>query len=746
MNDSPAETSSSLPVGDANAAAVAPSSSGAAQNPRRAPNARRHAWLITPALAVMTIVVYLPVLDAGFITFDDGEYVNHNPRVLMGLSWSNVAWALQTRHFSNWHPVTWLSHMLDAQLYGDRPAGHHLTNVLIHAACAIVLMRVLHAMTGAVWRSAVVAMLFAWHPLHVESVAWVSERKDVLAGLFWLLTTAAYVKYVRAQTPAVRGGWYAAVIALFAVGLMSKAMLVTLPAVLLLLDYWPLGRLQPRPVSWRAVGRLALEKLPLLLLAVGASAMSVVTQRAGGSLNTLAAIPLGFRMRNAVVSYGWYLLKTVAPTDLAIFYPHPATIPGGSIDMAHVALSAAALAAISVVAAAGARRRPYLLVGWLWFLGTLVPVIGLVQVGGQARADRYTYIPLIGVFVAIAWCLGDWASRTDARRRIAVGGVSIALVACLALTSRQASYWHDDVTLFAHALESTRNNYVAYNNLGTALADAGEYAAAEAQYVEAVRIKPDYANGYASLGATRLAAGDLRGAAGALQRALQLEPNHPAANNNLGNALAQLGRADEAEAHYRRAVAVNPALVQAQNNLAMSVATRGQFAEAAEHARMALRANPASAQAHHVLGLALAMGGGDAADGVSHLRRSIALQPAEPEAFNSLAWVLTRRPTLSPGGVGEAVELASRANELTGYRIPKYLDTLASALAATGRRADAAAVAQRGLAAARAAHDDAMAAAMSKRVASLRPPTTATSVPTTGPNPGSALPDPLPGR
>jgi tetratricopeptide (TPR) repeat protein len=653
---------------------------------RAPPNARRYAWLVAPMLGVLTILVYLPALDAGFITFDDGEYVSHNPRVLTGLTWSNVAWAFQTRYFANWHPLTWLSHMLDAELFGDQPAGHHFTNVLIHAMSAIVLMRLLHAMTGAVWRSAVVAALFAWHPLHVESVAWVSERKDVLAGLLWLLTVAAYLKYARAHTRGAQLGWYAGMMVLFALGLMSKAMLVTLPATLLLLDYWPLARMRQPAWSWRWAGRLLLEKVPLLVLAAGAAAMSVVTQSAAGSVNSLASLPLGSRAQNAIISYGWYLLKTVWPTDLAIFYPHPATIPGASIPIAPIAISAAAMVAISALAVLLARGRSYLIVGWLWFLGTLVPVIGLVQVGGQARADRYTYIPLIGVFIALVWSIGDWANRSDFRRQIATGGAVAALIACIALTWRQAGYWHDDSTVFGHAIAVTQDNYVAYNNLGTALAEAGEYAAAEAQFREAVRAKPDYANGYASLGATRLAAGDPRGAVVALRRALEIEPNHPAGNNNMGNALAQLGQTDEAEAHYHRAVAANPALYQAQNNLATSLATRGHFAEAAEHARMALRANPTSAEAHHVLGLALAMAGGDPADAVMHLRRAIALRPDWAEAMNSLAWVLAGRPTLSSRGATEAVELASRANELTGYRVAKYLDTLARTKRAASHR------------------------------------------------------------
>jgi tetratricopeptide (TPR) repeat protein len=644
---------------------------------------RRTTLIILLLLAGVTALIYGQSLDNGFVGYDDPEYVTRNDRVRAGLSADNVAWAFGTLYFSNWHPLTWLAHMAACEAFDLDAGGHHAIDLALHVANALLLFAALRYMTGAVWPSALVAALFAWHPLHVESVAWVSERKDTLSTFFMMLTILAYARYARGGE---RIRWYAAVMVLFALGLMSKAMLVTLPAALLLLDYWPLARLHQPAWSWRSAGRLLLEKVPLLLLAAGAAAMSVVTQSAAGSVNSLAGLPLGVRVQNALVSYGWYLLKTVWPTDLAIFYPHPATIPGASIPIAHIAMSAAALVAISAVALLLARRRPYVLVGWLWFLGTLVPVIGLVQVGGQARADRYTYIPLIGVFIAIAWWIGDWANRSDVRRQIATGGAVAALIACLALTWRQARYWHDDATLFGHAIAVTQNNYVAYNNLGTALAEAGEYAAAEAQYREAVRAKPDYANGYASLGATRLAAGDPRGAVAALRRALEIEPNHPAANNNMGNALAQLGRADDAEAHYRRAVAASPALYQAQNNLAMSLATRGQFAEAAEHARMALRANPTSAEAHHVLGLALAMGGGDPADGVTHLRRAIALRPDWAEAINSLAWVLAGRPTLSPRGAAEAVELASRANELTGYRVPKYLDTLALAKRAASHR------------------------------------------------------------
>ncbi|HEY5973741.1 MAG TPA: hypothetical protein VIU41_03275, partial [Geobacteraceae bacterium] len=425
---------------------------------------RQRTYLLLGLVALATLAVYWQATGHDFVNFDDRPYVTENPRVSGGLTLENIRWAFTAVHQSNWHPLTWLSHQLDCQLFGLTPRGHHLVNVLLHTLNSLLVGLVLFRFTGAGRRSALVAALFALHPLHVESVAWVAERKDVLSTLFWLLTMLAYGAYASRPGP----GRYLPVMGFFALGLLAKPMLVTLPCVLLLMDYWPLGRFSfaPGAVAQPAAGRrlshdllLVGEKLPLLLLAVASALVTYRVQLAGGTVGT--AFPLAQRAATAVVATARYLLDTVWPHGLAVLYPFDQAMPGWQI-----ALSGMLLAGLTVAALLAARRRPYVTVGWFWYLGTLVPVSGLVQIGLHSRADRYTYVPLLGIFIVIAWGGQELLAR---RQRLAATLATTGVVALSVVTWLQLGYWQDSITLFGRAARVTSNNYVAWHNLGVAL-------------------------------------------------------------------------------------------------------------------------------------------------------------------------------------------------------------------------------------------------------------------------------------
>jgi len=493
------------------------------------------------ALVGLVLAVFGQVAGHPFLDYDDGEYVYANPVVLSGLSWEGARWALVTNHAANWHPLTWLSHMADVTLFGTAAGAHHLVNVLLHAATAVLLFLVLDRSTGEPPPSALAAMLFAVHPLHVESVAWVAERKDVLCGLLWVLTVAVYARYAR--RPSARR-WLAVAGALF-LALLAKPMAVTLPFVLLLLDAWPLRRLH------RGARTLVLEKVPLLLLAAVAAALTWRAQSASGATAGAEAYPFRDRLLNACLAYAVYLRQTVWPAHLSVFYPHPCSV-GASVD-GRAALGALVLLAALTAAAVWQRRRGYPLVGWLWFAGTLVPVIGLVQVGAQAHADRYTYLPLVGLFVALAWGLWDAVGR----RWPPFAAVSIPLALVLAGTAwLQTGHWRDRATLYAHAIASTGQNWLAWNNLGLARLDDGDLAGAEHAFAVAVQAKPDYADGWYNAGVAELRGGQLLPAVHAYRQALALDAANPDAWVNLGIAYRGLRREAEALACFDRALAL----------------------------------------------------------------------------------------------------------------------------------------------------------------------------------------------
>jgi hypothetical protein len=534
-------------------------------------------WILV-ALIALNLIVYAPVRHCDFVQLDDPTYVTENPNVSGGVTWSAVAWAFTTGHAANWHPLTWLSHMLDVRMYGVNAGPHHVTSVLLHIANTLLLFGLLLRMTGAPGRSAFVAALFAVHPLHVESVAWVAERKDVLSTLFWMLTLLAYTAYVRHP----RWPRYVAVLVLFALGLMAKPMVVTLPFVLLLLDVWPLDRLPHaagggksfevrRPKSrvdargrtpatrgrtWlRAWVPLLREKIPLFALAAASSVVTFVVQQRGGAVSDLQGFAFGLRLENALVSYVAYLRDMLWPSALTVFYGFPDAIPA-----AQVALAVLVLAAISFVVFRLARRCPYLPVGWLWYLGTLVPVAGIVQVGLQARADRYTYVPLIGIFIMVAWGMPDLLARWRTVRRAVPLIAALVVVACAVATRAQVAYWKDDVALWTHATMVTMNTdeYHAHMSLGAILGNQGRLDEAVRHFSAAVRLQAGSVEAQSNLGLALAKQGKLREAIGPFAEAVRLAPDQEVTHLNLGFALSKAGRVDEAVRELSEVLRIDP--------------------------------------------------------------------------------------------------------------------------------------------------------------------------------------------
>jgi tetratricopeptide (TPR) repeat protein len=551
---------------------------------------------ICAGLALAVAVVYAPVPGFEFIYCDDDAYVFENSTVRQGLSRVGVAWAVSGAHVANWHPVTWLSHMLDVELFGLDAGGHHAVNVAFHAANAALLFLALRALTGTLWPAAVVAALFALHPLRVESVAWVAERKDVLSGFFFMATLLAYAAYAR-RPGVVRYAWVFAGVAL---GLAAKSMLVTLPCVLLLLDVWPLRR-------WRreTALRLVAEKLPLLALAAAASAAAIWSQSSDGAMGDLATLPFSARLSNAVDAYAAYLGKTVWPTRLAIFYPHPALASPESYTALRVGTVAAA---IGLIAATGLalqqlRGRPYLAVGWFWTLGMLVPVIGLVQVGEQAMADRYAYLSLIGVSIVIVWGVRDLATALPPLRLALVVIVPVVLVACTALTSRQVLHWRDGQSVFEHALTVTERNYFAHNHLGRTFENRGEVELAARQYEAAIAIRPS-AGTLSNLGAALAKLGRHEDAVARFEDALRLEPDSASAHSNLGVVYGMFDQPQKAIAAYERALELGSQKPAPYYNLGSLLVRLGEFERGARHLEQALALDPYHAGAANNLGVA----------------------------------------------------------------------------------------------------------------------------------------------
>jgi Flp pilus assembly protein TadD len=590
------------------------------------------AWLMAVSLGLLTIALYWPVTGYEFINFDDPDYAAANPHVQQGLTWESIDWAFETRDIGLWHPLTWISHMLDCQWFGLHSGGHHLTSMLLHAANTVLLWLVLRGMTGALWRSAMVAALFALHPLHVESVAWVAERKDVLSTFWVLLTLLAYHYYTEVQRQGPECGmqppaksntqqatldthhasrftphvslFYVLSLFFFLFGLMSKPMIVTLPLLLLLLDYWPLRRIELAALVSRprlALG-LVVEKLPFLTLAALIAWDTRRSAKGVGSLWSADRYPMPARFANATQSCARYLWEVFWPGDLTVFYPFPASFSVGAVAGAALVLVAISLAAVWL-----AQRRPYLLVGWLWYVVTLLPVSGFVQLAGYSHADRYTYVPLVGVFITLTWAGADLASRWPRPVKTWTGAViATALLLCLVCARQQVGYWKDSETLFGHALKVSPDNWLAHLNLGEALDAKGQTDEAMRHYAEAVRLNPDHPNAHNNLGATLDDKGQTDAAILQFQDAIHLKPDHVQAHNNLGIALGRKGQTDEAIREFQEAIRLKPDYAEAHYNLGLARASKGQTDEAIRQFQETLRLKPDYAAARQNLDAVLA--------------------------------------------------------------------------------------------------------------------------------------------
>ncbi len=700
--------------------------------------------LIAVFLVFASLAAYWPVHRAEFTNFDDPLYVTNNPKVFHGLTAEGLVWAFTAFHGSNWHPLTWLSHMVDCQVFGENAAGHHWVNVGFHVANTLLLFLLLRGLTGGVWRSAFVAALFALHPLHVESVAWVSERKDVLSTFFALLTLLAYARYVEVQSlktqarsdepgptlaqqaprstlDAPRASssslpFYLLSLLFFALGLLSKPMLVTLPFVMLLLDYWPLQRLRPSSLAPcpSLLWPLVLEKLPFLALSAASSVVTFLAQSTGGAVVPAEKLSLLARLANASVAYLAYLCKTFWPAKLSVYYPLMPEVPA-----AHIALAMVVLCGLTAAALSAARRAPYVPVGWFWFIGTLIPVIGLVQVGSQAMADRYTYFPLIGLLVSVAWGATDLTARWR-YQRLGLGLVGAGmLVVCFACTWVQVGYWRDSITLFSYARRVTQRNALTEHNLGHALSLHGRQREAIEHFDEALRLKPGYPQVYYNRGNAYGVLGELEPAIADYREAVRNKPDYEQAYCNLAKGLALQDKLDEALTNFLAALRCKPDYAEAHTKLGNVLLLQGAVAAAMPHLYEAVRIDPTYAEGHYYLAAALARQK-KFTEAVAAFRAAIRAKPDYASALNDLAWLLATRPESQNRDVPEAVRLARRACELTQYASPAYLDTLAVAESEAGQLTEAAAWTEKAVTLAATAGDGALAAQLQGRLAAYR--------------------------
>jgi len=611
------------------------------------PGPGRHpGWWISLWLAAGVLLVYWPVTHHDFVNYDDQDYVAGNLHVQAGLTPAGITWAFRHPVSGNWHPLTMLSHMLDCQLYGLQPGGHHLTSLLLHAGNTLLVFLLLRSLTGAVWRSALVAALFGLHPLHVESVAWVAERKDVLSTAFGLLALLAYGRYAQglaspATGQAERRKFYWLAWGCLALGLLCKPMLVTWPGVMLLLDYWPLQRFKPGGV-WPLVR----EKIPFLALAAGMSVVAYLVQQQDGAVAAADAMPLDARGGNALIAYCRYLAKLFWPANLAVFYPHPGYWPPARVWLAGLGLTA-----LTVGFWRWRRRQPFLLVGWLWFVGTLVPVIGLVQVGGQAMADRYAYIPSLGIFLLVVWGT-EALVRSHPVRQWVWAAASVAVIGlCLAATAQQVEYWQDSESLFRHAVEVTANNGLAHGNLGMALDKKNRVTEAISEYQEALRLRPEDVKSRDNLGIDLAKTGQWDEAIGQYEETIRRQPDFAEAHFDLGAALRHQGRMDGAIQQYEETIRLQPADPRAYNNLGNLRLSLGQTDAAIRQYEQAIQLQPTDAQPHGSLGVALLQQ--DRTDeAIRQFREAIRLQPDDARAHNNLGNVLLRQAQIG-GAISE---------------------------------------------------------------------------------------------
>jgi tetratricopeptide (TPR) repeat protein len=694
-------------------------------SPKAKSSARRQVLGVCFFLVVITWLVFGQTVRYDFVNYDDNEYVYANPAITSGLTPHGIIYAFSGTHARNWHPLTTLSHMVDCQLWGASAGGHHFTNIVLHTIAVVLLFLVLKQMTGAIWQSAFVAALFAIHPLHVESVVWISERKDVLSAVFFMLTLGAYAHYVR--SPSV--GRYLTMSILFALGLMSKPMLVTVPLVLLLLDYWPLQRFGGRS----SIKRSALEKIPLLTLSAAAGVATLLVQQS--SLAVVEQLPLVSRIGNGLVSCMIYVKQMIWPVGLAVFYPHP----GDQLPVWEIGLAIVLLVMVSAGAIALRRKSPYLITGWFWYLVMLMPVIGLIQVGSQAHADRYTYLPQIGLYVLLAWGTTDALASRFTTGRVRRGGLerrilavtaSVALIALAWCAHVEASYWRNGESLWGRALAVTSGNFMAHDGLGDYLANRGRLDEAIDQFQKALNIAPGYpeietnlilaltkkgrtdeaithlqavlkehpndAQTHYSLGNALRKKGDSQGAIAAYEKALSIQARYPAAHYYLGIALDQNGQIDEAIAHYQEAVKEQPNYPQAYCLLGNDLLQKARVDDAIAAYKQALKSRPTYPEVENNIGLAL-LQKGRPSEAIAHWQNALAGQSDSVDTLNNLAWILATFPENWIRNRKQALTLAERANQLSGDNNPTILRTLAAAYAENGRFTEARVTAERGL-------------------------------------------------
>lgn len=682
-------------------------------------------------LILLTACAFWPVLNADFINFDDPEYIINNKNVQAGLQPASIRWAFTTFHASNWHPLTWLSLMLDCEIYGQNPHGYHATNLLLHIVNVLLLFAVLRMTTGMIVRSAVVAALFAVHPLHVESVAWIVERKDVLSTMFWLLTVAAYIHYARRPTLAR----YLIVVFLFACGLMSKPMLVTLPFTLFLLDYWPLRRvaaevqdprrqkLAPRTsqpvVPATSIKLLLAEKLPLLTLSAASCFITIQAQK---SAMTALELPLHLRIMNALVAYVTYIFKMLWPVELSIFYPHPdAKVP--------IAAAAGAALVLLVITLGVLRTKHdrYWAVGWFWYLGTLVPVIGLIQVGAQANADRYTYVPLIGLFVALVWGISDWMQRRHYSETLLQALAVVSIAACALMCWNQSRYWIDGLTLWQHALDQDENNYQAHYSVAVNYAKHGQWEEAARHTAAAMRNFPPQLRRRLQLGKLLIEQGQVEAGIKELTQSLESNPRDANAHYELGTIWETQGKLDLAVDHFRQAVRIKPDFAAALNSLGLILMQRDEIAAAIDHFQSSLRADPADSDILHNLGIAFEISGrireslplyqravdlepknanyrfslgfalqenGDRMAAAREFQAGLELDPQWLTTAHQAAWDFATQESSPRMNALTALLLAQRMCAATQYQQASLLDTLAAASANLQRFEDAVKYAQ----------------------------------------------------
>ncbi len=729
---------------------------------------KRHGIVAALIITTLTLSAFWEVRHNDFVNYDDNVFIYDNPWVKSGVSIPGIRWAFTNTYGSNWHPLTWLSHMTDCHLYGLNPRGHHLGNLGIHLLSSLLLFAALYNMTGSYFPSLATAVLFAVHPLHVESVAWAAERKDVLCAFFWMLTMLAYHHYTK--KPGIRR--YIPVATAFCLGLLAKPMIVTLPFVLLLLDYWPLRRF---PVSssgyndgrsnaasgsrsvvpiistgFEQLWPVIRDKIPFIVLSAIVSIITYYAQDTAGAVMTLETLSIFERFGNALVSYCQYLWKMVYPINLIVLYP----LADRHLSIARVVFAGCVLLGITFVAIRNARRRPQLIVGWLWYVGTLLPVIGIIQVGIQSFADRYTYIPLVGIFIMIGWSLPP-LHRTQRRVRMLLLVMSAALsIVLVAITRRQVSHWKNSKSLFTHALRFSTNSHIAHNNLGIALSLEGKHTEAVKHFREAVKIKPDYTAGRRHLGTLLASLGDTTAGIRHLETAVALDPEYTNARYDLGIVHGHSGNIDVARQHLSRVMTDRPNHPQAAFQLGKLLVDHGQFAEAIPFLESAIRITRNHAAAYSQLGKAMQRTGQienaihsyqealdispnliDAHENLAHLlagkkmydraifhyREGLRIVPDRITCLNGLAWLLATRENRSSEDTNQAVKVAERAATVTGNTNFAILDTLAAAYAANGQYQPAAEYAANALALAQSsAAKDAVIAELRDRLASYR--------------------------